>query len=232
MDQIISMIGDDKDDIRSNIKDPEAAYDCDNNAVSNDNQLQSASLVTPSTSEEKCETESIMKAENISSSTIEEIEKIPQGNSTTASTQQQQSLQQQQQQPDLMAMSETDFLRLRECKKKNSNNTLKEVDNDETNKETIATDGRLVMNCCAICLGSYEVGDAVVWSSNQSDCQHVFHEDCMVEWMCKMQCGTPCPMCRQNFLPELHQYYNGKYIKAYNSSPPEQTFPIDAISWW
>jgi Ring finger domain len=90
--------------------------------------------------------------------------------------------------------------------------------------------GRSVPNCCAICLGSYEVDDIVVWSSNESDCQHAFHEDCMIEWMCKMQTGTPCPLCRQNFLPELHQYYNGKYIKKYNQVAPQRTFDLSRVS--
>jgi hypothetical protein len=33
---------------------------------------------------------------------------------------------------------------------------------------------RQVPNCCAVCLSSYEVGDRVVWSSNE-ECKHVFH---------------------------------------------------------
>ena len=57
---------------------------------------------------------------------------------------------------------------------------------------------RQVPNCCAICLCPYDVDDAVVWSSNQA-CKHAFHEDCMVDWLTKMQNGTPCPCCRQEF---------------------------------
>eukprot|EP00934_Nitzschia_sp_Nitz4_P006996 Nitzschia sp. Nitz4//scaffold278_size24532//5324//6238//NITZ4_008373-RA/size24532-augustus-gene-0.11-mRNA-1//1//CDS//3329545369//6986//frame0 len=58
--------------------------------------------------------------------------------------------------------------------------------------------GNLVPNCCAICLGEYDVGDKVVWSSN-SECNHAFHEDCILDWLIKMQPLTPCPCCRQEF---------------------------------
>ena len=60
--------------------------------------------------------------------------------------------------------------------------------------------GRQVPNCCAICLGSYQVNEAVVWSSNP-DCLHAFHEDCLVDWLVhsSRQQGTPCPVCRQAF---------------------------------
>ena len=77
-------------------------------------------------------------------------------------------------------------------------------------------------NCpifCAICLMEYELSDRVTWSSNAS-CTHVFHEDCIVNWLVtlgktksKMQRFSrdpteaqllnyqpECPCCRQNFI--------------------------------
>eukprot|EP00542_Grammatophora_oceanica_P015078 CAMPEP_0194039430 /NCGR_PEP_ID=MMETSP0009_2-20130614/11552_1 /TAXON_ID=210454 /ORGANISM="Grammatophora oceanica, Strain CCMP 410" /LENGTH=333 /DNA_ID=CAMNT_0038682257 /DNA_START=219 /DNA_END=1220 /DNA_ORIENTATION=- len=63
---------------------------------------------------------------------------------------------------------------------------------------------RRVPNCCAVCLGPYEVGDSVVWSSNPC-CSHAFHEDCVVDWFIKMQDGTPCPCCRSDFLPDIEK---------------------------
>merc|ERR1712137_1490485 len=58
---------------------------------------------------------------------------------------------------------------------------------------------RHVPNCCAVCLGAYNVGDRVVWSSNP-DCSHAFHEECVTDWLIKMQEGSPCPCCRQCFV--------------------------------
>lgn len=55
---------------------------------------------------------------------------------------------------------------------------------------------RRVPNCCAVCLGAYEAGESVVWSSN---CQHAFHEECVTDWLVKIQEGNPCPCCRSVF---------------------------------
>ena len=61
-----------------------------------------------------------------------------------------------------------------------------------------------VLNCCAICLEPYEPGETVVSSLN-ADCNHVFHKECMVEYLAKkLDDGveTPCPMCRKPFCYE------------------------------
>ena len=59
----------------------------------------------------------------------------------------------------------------------------------------------MVSNLCAICLDSFHVDDVVVWSSN-SQCQHVFHEFCIIDYLVKVKKnkGQPCPTCRQNFI--------------------------------
>ena len=54
---------------------------------------------------------------------------------------------------------------------------------------------------CAICLNVYAEGEEVVWSNNP-DCPHVFHRNCMRMWISKLEpdeCVT-CPCCRQCFL--------------------------------
>jgi Ring finger domain len=77
---------------------------------------------------------------------------------------------------------------------------LASLDNDNkgTLRLPVMSQRPSVPNCCAICLGSYEVGDQVIWSSNP-ECSHAFHSECILEWLIKMQPETPCPCCRQEF---------------------------------
>jgi hypothetical protein len=50
---------------------------------------------------------------------------------------------------------------------------------------------------CAICL-SHFMPQELVCKSNNSSCQHVFHKDCMVDWLMKRH--DNCPMCREVYL--------------------------------
>ncbi len=71
---------------------------------------------------------------------------------------------------------------------------------------------------CAICLSEYEKYDRVCWSSN-AECSHVFHEDCILQWLsssgkkrsmsqyyskhptdAKLLENEFCPCCRQEFI--------------------------------
>jgi hypothetical protein len=52
--------------------------------------------------------------------------------------------------------------------------------------------------CCDICMMDYELGD-VVSQSNNSNCDHIFHKDCILDWMQKKH---SCPCCRRNYLGE------------------------------
>jgi len=49
---------------------------------------------------------------------------------------------------------------------------------------------------CAICIQKYKDGDDICWSRNDK-CHHVYHLNCMVEWLMR---HDDCPMCRQLFL--------------------------------
>jgi Ring finger domain len=49
---------------------------------------------------------------------------------------------------------------------------------------------------CAVCLRDYRDGDVVAWSHNPN-CHHIFHKECMSEWLMK---HSDCPICRRNFL--------------------------------
>jgi len=52
---------------------------------------------------------------------------------------------------------------------------------------------------CTICLVSYQPGDSVAWSRH-SICHHVYHLDCLKEWLTNRD---ECPMCRVNFFGPL-----------------------------
>ena len=60
-----------------------------------------------------------------------------------------------------------------------------------------------VSNLCAICLEEYHEGETIVWSSNKN-CQHAFHQDCLVNYLAKVKAEKefPCPCCRRNFFFE------------------------------
>jgi Ring finger domain len=49
---------------------------------------------------------------------------------------------------------------------------------------------------CDICLMDYQVGDEVTISHNP-ECSHIFHKECILEWVRKRQ---TCPCCRRNYL--------------------------------
>lgn len=65
-----------------------------------------------------------------------------------------------------------------------------------------------IQSGCAICLDPYEVGDAIVWSSNKQ-CRHAFHQDCILDYFLHLHkndkeeeevaATAPCPCCRQSF---------------------------------
>lgn len=52
---------------------------------------------------------------------------------------------------------------------------------------------------CPICWETYAEGDRVCWSKN-SQCNHVFHIDCIEQWLMKQH--DHCPCCRLNYLAQ------------------------------
>mmetsp|Transcript_37247 Transcript_37247/g.78550 ORF Transcript_37247/g.78550 Transcript_37247/m.78550 type:complete len:298 (-) Transcript_37247:212-1105(-) len=110
-----------------------------------------------------------------------------------------------------------------------SNNTILESKEDPTKtdiKDTNNNGGddkaQNTRDCtifCAICLMEYEISDRISWSSNAA-CTHVFHEDCIVQWLVSLgrtkskqqrfsedpdeaqllNYTLECPCCRQEFI--------------------------------
>ena len=90
--------------------------------------------------------------------------------------------------------------------------------NDHPDDEVV-TENRAVPMFCAVCLSKYTLADRVCWSSN-TECTHVFHEECMLPWLVtlgrnkskkKSYSTNPseaklldfdlsCPCCRQEFI--------------------------------
>ena len=85
-----------------------------------------------------------------------------------------------------------------------------------------------VPNCCAVCLCPYETGDVVVRSSKFPDCPHAFHEECIVEWLVKMQAGAPCPCCRSEFIDLPDQEGRKADLLALSGG---NTFDLSTISF-
>jgi hypothetical protein len=50
---------------------------------------------------------------------------------------------------------------------------------------------------CAICLSQFKT-QQLVCESNNSSCKHIFHKDCIVDWL--MKDNGSCPMCREVYL--------------------------------
>lgn len=78
-------------------------------------------------------------------------------------------------------------------------NSMEPVSSSAALSSSTQHDSHKVPNECAICLTGYEKGETIVTSCN-ADCPHAFHQECIVEWLVKMQDGAPCPCCRRTFV--------------------------------
>ncbi len=89
---------------------------------------------------------------------------------------------------------------------------------NKLNRQHQTDEKRSVPIFCAVCLSEFAEGDRVCWSSN-ADCSHVFHENCILQWltssgkkrsMSQFFTRNPsddellknefCPCCRQEFI--------------------------------
>lgn len=49
---------------------------------------------------------------------------------------------------------------------------------------------------CSICLDIYKTGETICWAKTD-ECDHIFHRECIVEWM---KDHDDCPLCRTNLM--------------------------------
>jgi hypothetical protein len=80
---------------------------------------------------------------------------------------------------------------------------------------------------CAICLEDYEEGDNICWSHNRR-CNHVFHQECIVEWLVR---HDACPVCRQDFLSLEDLNNEGTWTEQPESveEPSTENRPADEV---
>merc|ERR1712238_150956 len=69
----------------------------------------------------------------------------------------------------------------------------------EQQQQRCGTRTRTTDATCALCIDDYEVGDTIVWSHDTTKCSHVYHQDCLLEWLTKGK--KHCPVCRSWFVP-------------------------------
>lgn len=67
----------------------------------------------------------------------------------------------------------------------------------EPNTDDDDDDGVNTERECMICMEEFAAGDSVAWSIH---CDHVFHDDCLTEWLMK---HDNCPYCRQLVIPDF-----------------------------
>lgn len=67
-----------------------------------------------------------------------------------------------------------------------------------TSASDAQNDGLDSTKACPICFEEYSIGDDMC-SSRNSTCSHVFHAECMTNWLMK---SDNCPLCRANYLSE------------------------------
>jgi hypothetical protein len=68
-----------------------------------------------------------------------------------------------------------------------------EVSSDDDDDD----DDERMNKSCGICLEKFRIGEAISWSCYE-ECGHVFHHECLREWLLKK---VGCPYCRTRMLP-------------------------------
>lgn len=85
-----------------------------------------------------------------------------------------------------------------------------EVSNEEGDVESGLTSS--VAPTCSICLAEYQHDDSISRSINP-DCEHLFHKDCILDWLVasiEQQSSPECPICRREFLNQASDDKSGE----------------------
>jgi hypothetical protein len=69
----------------------------------------------------------------------------------------------------------------------------------EDEQDATFLDEAEVSSSCVICLEPFRVGDDVTWSKEGTHCLHVFHHDCILQWLENPK-HNDCPSCRYQIL--------------------------------
>ena len=85
---------------------------------------------------------------------------------------------------------------IKEEKEEQRNAVATQTNEKSPSQESNAMRDHQLEDCCVICLNPYEKGEEVSWSMNNR-CNHLFHRECIVEWLVE---HDDCPICRNNFL--------------------------------
>ena len=50
---------------------------------------------------------------------------------------------------------------------------------------------------CIICLETFKLSDTICWAKQNDKCNHIFHEECAIEWL---KNHDRCPLCRADIV--------------------------------
>jgi len=75
-------------------------------------------------------------------------------------------------------------------------------DNNDKNLTHLAADDDEEGPTCVICLDSFEPGDLVSWTKHDPTCTHVFHDECIRQWLEERR-QDECPSCRCHLVPPV-----------------------------
>jgi hypothetical protein len=67
-------------------------------------------------------------------------------------------------------------------------------------KNTAAITATTQQHICPICLEPLLLGEELCLSNNKRHCKHIFHSNCIYNWLIKNDPYFICPMCRCTFI--------------------------------